>query len=479
MVKQKNGKTFLKNATAINDSYVLIYEDAFGRIFSGQNSVGIDVFNFRKDTLHLIKRIQADGYINGFYEDLDRKTLWISSFSGLIKVDLDSLKVDTVFTEKDGLPDKNIHAMLADDEGNLWLGTPKGLTVYQRKDGRLRQFSLADGTQSTEFLLMAGAKRRNGELWFGGSNGITIVPAGRVDSIKTKSVVKITAITINDEDPVDLRDEETGATNITQIHHISLPYSQNTVSFEFVAIDYSDPANNRLRYKLEGEDDSWVELKKGEPAFTRYSNLWSRNYTFWLQSANSDGVWSEPIEAIKLTIRAPFWARWEFIAAVVIALAAITWLLIRYRISQIREKAELNTRVAENKMAALRSQMNPHFVFNSLQTVNVFITKQDLRGAIEYVNQFARLMRVILENSRVNVIPLDNEIELLELYLKIESRRFSQPFTYSITVGNDLDTFSTEIPPMLLQPFVENAIKHGLFHKKNRAYFHHFPPGKW
>ena len=114
--------------------------------------------------------------------------------------------------------------------------------------------------------------------------------------------------------------------------------------------------------------------------------------------------------------------------------------------------------------------MNPHFVFNSLQTVNGFIARQDLRGAMEYINQFARLMRVILENSREGQISLEREIELLELYMKIEARRFSNPFTFAITVGKEVDTYNMEIPSMLLQPFVENAIKHGLFHKKEAGH---------
>ncbi len=466
IVKNKNGKPVLKRVTPVDAIYGLIYEDKSGRIFCNKDESAIEVFTLQKDTLHLVQTLPVRGLVTGFYEDKDGETLWVASMSGLIKLKLDTLKVERILTEKDGLIDKNIHAMLADNSENLWLSTPKGLVEYQRKDGRFREFSLADGMQSTEFQFMAGAKRPNGELWFGGANGITIVPPSQIDSLKIKPKVKITDIKINDLTPMGLKDADMGATNISEIRRLVLPYGDNTLSFEFVAIEYSAPSSNSLKYMLKGADDNWIELKKGEPGFARYPKLRHGNYTFWIQGANSDGTWGEPYKAMEITVR-PHWTNtWWFKISATILAALLIWLVIHYRIAQIREKADLNTRVAENKMAALRAQMNPHFVFNSLQTVNGFIAKQDLRGALEYVNQFAKLMRVILENSREAVISLEGEIELLELYMKIEAKRLINPFTYSVNIGKEVDTYSMQIPSMLLQPFVENAIKHGLFHKK-------------
>ncbi|MBI5914459.1 MAG: histidine kinase [Bacteroidetes bacterium] len=466
-VKYKEGKPVLANVLSSGMSgYTTIYEDKDSNIYICRNDVEAGVFSLQQDSLHLVKMLPVKGSARGFFEE--DTTLWIATSVGLAKVDrlAQTYQLDTIFTEKDGLPDKNILAMLADNAQNLWLSTPKGLAVFQKKDGKFRQFSLADGAQSPEFHIYAAAKRRSGELWFGGSNGITIIRSDSIKFLETKPKVKITDIKINNEERPGLKDAKTGATNVTQINHLDLPYGDNTLSFEFVAIEYGDPSNNQLKYFLKGWDNDTVTLAKGEPGFARYSNLRKGNYTFWIQGANSDGVWGDPVKALEITIE-PHWTNtWWFNTSLAVLLALIAYAILRYRIAQIREKAQLNTRVAENKMAALRSQMNPHFIFNSLQTVNGFISRQDLRGAIEYVNQFARLMRVILENSRVNVISLESEIELLELYLQIEAKRFSQPLTYSITAGNELDTFSTEIPPMLLQPFVENAIKHGLFHKK-------------
>lgn len=467
MIKQTKGKAVLVNILESKKGFTTIYEDSKNRIFICKNETEIGVYALKNGKLDSIESVQIRGGVYGYYENVNNNTLWIATLNGLAKVDLTDLKKKPILlTEKNGLPDKYITAMLADNSQNLWLSTAKGLAYFNMDSTYVRTFSLADGMQSSEFYLSAGLKRRNGELWFGGSNGITIVNPNNITYPDNKPIVKITDIKINDLERPGLADFNTGATNISQIRHLDLDYGDNTLSFEFVAIEYSDPANNRLRYMLKGADDHWVDLKKGELGFARYPKLKNNIYTLIIQGANSDGIWGEPIEALQITIN-PHWTNttWFKISLAAI-IALISWLIIRYRIAQIREKADLNTRVAENKMAALRSQMNPHFVFNSLQTVNGFIAKQDLRGAMEYINQFARLMRVILENSREGQISLEREVELLELYMKIESRRFGTPFTYTINVGDNVDTYSMEIPSMLLQPFVENAIKHGLFHKK-------------
>ena len=466
-IKEKSGKHVLERLLNDDRPFITVFEDRSGHIFADRDEIEIEIFHPRKDTLLRLGSIPLSGFISGFYEEEDGKTLWISSTGGLAKVNPgQGWKIDTIFTEKDGLPNKNIHSLLADHDGNLWLGTAKGLVLFQTKKRKFKSYSLADGTQSLEFSFRSAVRRRNGELWFGGSGGITIVRPGNIRDLDILPSVKITGIMINDTEASGLQCEESGMTNIPGISSIRLPYDKNTLSFEFVAIEYSDPANNQLMYMMENVDKNWVLLEKGEPGFARYPNLYEGEYTFLIKGANSDGIWNEIPHVLKIRIDPPFQGRWWFLSLVALALTGLVWSGIRYRIKQIKEKADLKTRIAENKMAALRAQMNPHFIFNSLQTVNGLITRQDLRGAIEYVNQFARLMRVILENSRTGMISLEKEIELLELYMKIETKRFSIPFTYHITVGNELDTYSIELPPMLLQPFVENAIKHGLFHQK-------------
>ncbi|MBK6904527.1 MAG: histidine kinase [Saprospirales bacterium] len=458
--------------------YQTIFEDNSKHLYLPRNSMRIDVFRFQNNRLILLDSIPVSGLVNGFYEDECNETLYFGTSNGLVKVDKNNLHADPVmFTEKDGLPGKFIGELEADANGNLWLGTNRGLAFFDKANQTFRSFSLADGAQSLEFHITASMKSRNGELWFGGSEGITIVPAdGAFRDVQTAPKVVVTGIKINDEEPDSLRCVSTGATNVSQIRRLQLKYSQRTVSFEFIAIEYSDPLNNQLMYKLEGRDDNWVELEKGKPGFARYSKLPHGNYTLMLQGANSDGVWGPPQEVIYLNIATPFFlSRW-FFALLGLAFLSLVYAVYRNRVERIRKKeemlrkeAEVRQQMAETETAILRLQMNPHFIFNSMNSINAYILKKDINTASDYLGRFAKLMRMILDLAAKPFIPVSDEIELLKLYLQTEAMRFEHKFSYVFEVDESLDPDDVVLPTMILQPFVENAIWHGLSNKKGEG----------
>jgi len=130
--------------------------------------------------------------------------------------------------------------------------------------------------------------------------------------------------------------------------------------------------------------------------------------------------------------------------------------------------AELNQKATELEMQALRSQMNPHFIFNSLNSINMFILENNKLQASEYLSKFSKLIRLILQNSQEASIPLERELEALRLYLELESLRFVDKFEYKITVEDDIDTTMLKVPPLIIQPYAENAIWHGLMHLPDR-----------
>jgi LytS/YehU family sensor histidine kinase len=145
--------------------------------------------------------------------------------------------------------------------------------------------------------------------------------------------------------------------------------------------------------------------------------------------------------------------------------AALCFLFIRLFFR--RRKAVFDTRVMEVEMKALRAQMNPHFIFNSLQSINKYVMENDRENASAYLSKFSNLMRLILENSREQEVPLQKDLQALELYVQLESLRFQNRFKYSIETDPGIDKENTLIPPLLLQPFVENAIIHGIQSKEN------------
>jgi LytS/YehU family sensor histidine kinase len=135
-----------------------------------------------------------------------------------------------------------------------------------------------------------------------------------------------------------------------------------------------------------------------------------------------------------------------------------------------RTKAELQQQTTELEMQALRAQMNPHFIFNSLNSINRFILQNNRKQASEYLTKFSRLVRLILQNSQSSLIPLESELEALQLYLELEALRFDHHFDYKITVEDDLDVSALKLPPLIIQPYAENAIWHGLMHKEEKGH---------
>jgi LytS/YehU family sensor histidine kinase len=140
------------------------------------------------------------------------------------------------------------------------------------------------------------------------------------------------------------------------------------------------------------------------------------------------------------------------------------------RLESEKIKAELEQHASRLEMQALRAQMNPHFIFNSLNSINRFILQNNKAQASEYLTKFSRLVRLILQNSQAALIPLESELESLQLYLELEAVRFDHHFEFKITVEDDLDVSAIKVPPLIIQPYTENAIWHGLMHKEEKGH---------
>lgn len=143
----------------------------------------------------------------------------------------------------------------------------------------------------------------------------------------------------------------------------------------------------------------------------------------------------------------------------------ISGILLGFGMYWRKRQAEFNAKVSDTELKALRAQMNPHFIFNSLNSINDFISKNDVESASNYLTKFAKIMRQTLENSMQNDIPLEEDLKMLELYLQVESMRLNNKFTYAINIENSIDLENTLVPPLILQPFIENSIWHGLSNK--------------
>jgi len=242
--------------------------------------------------------------------------------------------------------------------------------------------------------------------------------------------------------------------------------SETDLSFGFTGLLYNSPGKVQYRYKLEGYESDWNYTTERS---VRYLNLPAGDYAFVVTAMNENGVWNEVPARYAFSIPLHFTKTWWFILLLILFGGSALWLSIRYYLNQrrIQEVMEMNMLLAELK--TLRSQMKPHFVFNSLSSIQHFILDSDQESAHLYLSRFANLMRRILDNTSRDSISLAGETETLEIYLSLEKLRFGEEFEYRIMIDERLDPEQCEIPPMLIQPYIENAIWHGLLPKKNQA----------
>lgn len=250
-------------------------------------------------------------------------------------------------------------------------------------------------------------------------------------------------------------------------NNVRLPAGKNALIFNFSVIDFKSLGHQQLFYSVNGK--TW---SKAEMNMLQLTELAPGKYTIRLFSKKDHSDLKSKEIVLRFEILAPFYQRWWFLGIVGILLAFVGFLLFKRRLNQIeqknqilQEKLNLEKQLQESSLAAIKSQMNPHFIFNALNTIQSFIYTNEKQAASSYLVDFSELTRKILEMSNKPYVSLFEELEALELYLKLEKMRFEDDFDFEMDTRN-LPHNSYQIPSMLIQPYVENAIKHGLLHKK-------------
>lgn len=249
----------------------------------------------------------------------------------------------------------------------------------------------------------------------------------------------------------------------------SFKYYENNLSFDFSVLAYLPNTKFPISYKI--NNDNWVVLDD-EQRSLKLSSLANGDYTIQFKIENLEKT-DQNIIKYHFSIQKPFWENLIFIFFCILLLAILFYVLYQKKLNKIQQKnqIELNRITLENnlnqsKLTAIKSQMNPHFFYNALNTIQSYILSNDKKEAITYLNKFSSLTRIILELTERNYLSINEEIKTITLYLDLEKARFVNDFTYTITIDKVIDTELIKIPTMLLQPFIENAIKHGLLHLK-------------
>lgn len=438
------------------ETYSLL-EDNKGKIWVGSAGQGIFCFDpiARKVTASYYDSTSqetafSDNSVNAILQ-LGNDTLLIGTDRGLKCLDLKN----NIYRPHLLFPGTPIHAMLQDRHGNIWVTTNKGLFCADRALARLRHFGASDGFVDDHFRLRGFMVLRDGRIAAGTNEGNLVVfhPDSLLQAKPPLPAPVITDFQVFDKawliDSLLRRGQP-----------VVLDHKQNAVAVFFGVLLYSR-ADVSYRYRLRGLGDRWIDVGKRREVY--FSYLSPGTYTFEVQALGQDGEVS-PITAFSLAIRPPWWRTNWFYTLVALTLAALAYAVVRDRIRRFRERTTYEKRLSDLENQALRAQINPHFIFNALQAVKLFVLQNDVPQAEHYMSRFARLMRQIMDNSRQSTVPLRQELDLLDNYLLLEQLRFGHAWDYRFDLDDAVQADEISVPSMTLQPFVENAVLHGLAH---------------
>lgn len=293
---------------------------------------------------------------------------------------------------------------------------------------------------------------QNDTLWLAAGKGLYVLDISKIEPAPI-SAPQILNVTNKDSAYKYLGDT------------LELPANQNNLTFHFKTITFKHQGRFHYEYRLSSSIEDFVAVNSNEVSI---NGLKSGVHTFEVRAVTSNGVYS-PVSAWSFRIATPFWETWWFALAVALLIAPMSFLTFRavVRRAQIKAgiKAETESLIHSLKLQSIHAQFNPHFTFNAMSSIQQLITPTTAREAKEYLGKFAGVMRSILVNSEKEQIPLLTEVEVLTAYLELEQLRFGDRLKYRIDVDDNIDMDYEQVPPMLFQPLVENAIKYGIFNK--------------
>ena len=371
-----------------------------------------------------------------------------------------------VITEKEGLPDNYVLDMATDQEGKLWIATTKGMTLMQKDHQQKwihQDFEISESGITRPLSFSKIREDSSGNMWMSIQDKLLLFDTKKtpITVLQTKTVIE--KIQLNDQ-PTDwslLTDSVYSYRGLP--FNPVLTHTQNTLSIVFNGLQSGNNSLLEYSFRLVPTDTVW-----SSPTPSNIVSLYQLapgNYLFEVRSHIKGFDWSDPA-IFSFTIKKPFWETWWFRLAVIFAASSLIVIIFRYRLKQLKIRAGMQNQLREMELKALKAQMNPHFIHNALNSIQSLIINNKSTEASHYISKFAKLLRQVLGNSDRNLITLDKELYSLQLYIDMEKLRMSMDIDYKERVDENILTSEIKIPPLILQPFLENALWHGLSVKK-------------
>lgn len=396
----------------------------------------------------LIPGAGKDPYINSMLFDREGR-LWVAGEKGLFMRNKNTWRY---FSEKEGLSHAKCNALAEDVNRNIWVGTKNGLNRIDSRTLRITEHPT--GLYPNEVLSLLFDAGNN--LVAGTVNGIAVIKELDNEITTRPPPLYITAVSTSEK-------------NWLYPSDISLHAGDKKIVIDFIALSYSYPDNVEYRYKLENLYSQWNSTKNTS---IELSSLTPGHYTFSIQARVNGGEWSNPA-VLAISLPPVFWKTgWFFFLILITAITAfyygIRWQLLRKE-KKKNEALEMQGKMIHLRQQALGALISPHFIFNCLNSIQHYLNRNNKDLANRYLARFGRLIRLTLEYAQEMYIPIAVESDRLSLYLELEKLRCGDQLSYKIDIDSSLRNSNIRIPNMILQPYVENAVWHGIMPKEKRG----------
>jgi ligand-binding sensor domain-containing protein len=440
----KKGKPLYKfsNYTSehgIGSNYIYkIYADRKNRLWFATDGKGITVRENGAFKNYYLKEGLKSNVVYSVTEDA-AGTIWMSTANaGIYRLNGNDFES---YTPNNALRDPAISSIIGDRNGNILLVSKQGIDVLNPKTGTINYHGQEFGISDIDPNLNAYALDSAGNIWLGTQEGI-IQYNSNVPPMEKWPATRINEVQLF-LDKID-----------TTLREFS--YERNHVSFDYIGFWYQDPSEVTYKLKLDGYDPEWVHSKN---RFITYPDLPPGKYTFMVQSTATNHFDGALTKTYSFVINPPFYKTPWFYAGTILGGLAILFLIVRNREKKIKAKQRHEKEQIEFRFETLKNQVNPHFLFNSFNTL-IGVIEEDKNTAVEYVEKLSDFYREILHNREKDVIPLSKELELIDNYYFLQLKRYKRNFKLAADVEEE--NKAKFIPPLTLQLLVENALKHNI-----------------
>ena len=389
--------------------------------------------------------------IRCLYEDT-KGSLWVGTrYQGVYHLRKDEKENFFVlkFDQSKGLTSNFIKGISEDAKGNCWIAFYQGLDKMIPKGNSFRIFNFS--RVNNYFASIIGIQTdEDHSLWLATGEGLTHIKDGEMEKLPPLPVYITKVFSADSVYPLT-------------VDNVQLTSRQKQIQFEFSSPGFINEKQIMYSYRLV-ENDVGEWSSPANQHIVSYASLQPGQYHFEVRTLGWNGEWGKPA-TYDFKISPPFSETWWFRTLLILLAAFFVYRLLRKRIKTIRHEAEMKQKITETEMMALRAQMNPHFIFNCLNSIDNLIQIDEKENATLYLSKFAKLIRSILENAASNTVPCWKDMETLQLYLELEALRFDNKFSYQVIIDPMILNGDYKVPPLVIQPFVENAIHHGLLNK--------------